>query len=62
MRKILSKNPFNGHIRKEYDYLTKEQLEAKIKKAEEGFAIQGKRSIQERARLIANMARVFTDH
>lgn len=34
MRKILSKNPFNGQIRKEYDYLTKEQLEAKITKAE----------------------------
>lgn len=23
MRRILSKNPFNGKIRKEYDYLTK---------------------------------------
>lgn len=46
MRRIISKNPFTGQIRKEYDYLTKQQLEDKIKKAEEGFAVQGKRTIQ----------------
>lgn len=59
MRKIISRNPFTGQIRKEYDYLTNQQLEEKIKRAEEGFAVQGKRTIQERAKLIANMGKVF---
>ena len=59
MRRIISKNPFTGQIRKEYDYLTKQQLEDKIKRSEEGFAVQGKRTIQERAKLIANMSKVF---
>ena len=59
MRRIISKNPFTGQIRKEYDYLTNQQLEEKIKRAEEGFTVQGKRTIQERAKLIANMGKVF---
>jgi len=46
MRKILSRNPFNGHIRKEYDYLSKQQLEEKIKKSEDAVAVQAKRTIQ----------------
>jgi acyl-CoA reductase-like NAD-dependent aldehyde dehydrogenase len=59
MRRIISKNPFTGQIRKEYNYLTNQQLEEKIKKAEEGFAVQGKRTFTERAKLIANMSKVF---
>ena len=46
MRRIISKNPFTGEIRKEYDFITKDELDKKILKAEEAFKIQGKRTIQ----------------
>ena len=34
MRRIISKNPYTGQIRKEYDFITKEELEKKIAKGE----------------------------
>lgn len=32
MRKIISKNPYTGQIRKEYNFISKEELENKIAK------------------------------
>ncbi len=52
MRKILSKNPFTGQIREQFDFITNENLHAKIVKAAEGFEVQKKRSIKERAHII----------
>jgi hypothetical protein len=37
MRRILSRNPFTSQIYQEFDFLTNEQLEAKLAKAQQGF-------------------------
>ena len=62
MRRIISKNPFTGEIRKEYDFITKDELDKKILKAEEAFKIQAKRTIQERAKIIGNLGKVFSSN
>lgn len=52
MRKIISHNPYTGEIRKTFDFLTNEQLTAKLNEAAEAFEIQKRRTVQERAQII----------
>ena len=55
MRKILSKNPFTGKIHQEFDFISNAELDKKIQRAEEGFKLQTKRSIKERAEMIYHL-------
>lgn len=55
MRGIISKNPFTGQVRETFKFLTNQELEQKILKAQAGFEIQKRRTVQERAKIIANL-------
>ncbi len=59
MSKLVSKNPYNGKIFKEYDTISCKELEAKLQKAEQGFKIHSKRTVEERGQMIARLAEVI---
>lgn len=55
MRNIVSKNPYTGQLRETFKYLTNQELDQKLQRADQAFQIQKKRTIQERASLIKNL-------
>lgn len=55
MRSIISKNPFTSSIRESFKFISNEELEQKLSRAEQAFEIQRKRSIQERASMIKKL-------
>ena len=59
MRKIISRNPYTGEIFKEFDFITNEDLKAKIKKAEQGFKINRQRTIKERVAITENLCKII---
>lgn len=61
MRKIISKNPYTGQLRETVNFLTNQELDAKIKRAEQGFEIQKKRTIQERASILGRLGDALQD-
>lgn len=46
MRKIVSKNPFSRKINAEFEFISNNDIDIKIKKAHEGFLIHSKRRPQ----------------
>ena len=52
MRGIVSRNPYTGQLREAFKFISNQDLDAKLDRAEQGYAIQAKRSIQERAAII----------
>lgn len=55
MRAIVSKNPYTGQLRETFKYISYQDLDGKLDRAEQGYAIQVKRSIQERAAIIKRL-------
>lgn len=55
MRNIISKNPFTGQVRETFKFLTPEELDQKILRAKQGYEIQKKRTVLERAQLIKRL-------
>ncbi len=61
MRNIISKNPFTGQIKETFKFLTPEELDQKILRAKQGYEIQRKRTVLERAQLIKRLGECLQD-
>lgn len=45
VRAIVSKNPFTGQLRETFKFITNEELDHKLNRAEKAYEIQTKRTI-----------------
>ena len=55
MRKIISKNPLTGELRQTFDFVTNEELKAKIDKSAKAFQIHSNKPFEERQKSIKNL-------
>ena len=59
MRKIQSTNPFTGELKQTFDFISNEELSAKIQRASQGYELHRSRSYEDRAAMLIKLGKVI---
>ena len=55
MRKIISKNPFTGEVKKVFEFISDQELKDKLDKGAQAFELHRNRTFEERQAMIRKL-------